>query len=28
VEPDRVVGLRFDRARLHFFDSKTGRRTE
>ena len=28
VEPDRVVGLRFDRARLHFFDSKTGRRAE
>jgi ABC-type sugar transport system ATPase subunit len=26
VVPDRVVGLRFDRARLHFFDSGTGRR--
>jgi ABC-type sugar transport system ATPase subunit len=26
VAPDRVVGLRFDRARLHFFDSETGRR--
>jgi ABC-type sugar transport system ATPase subunit len=28
VVPDRVVGLRFDRARLHFFDSGTGRRVE
>ncbi len=28
VAPDRVVGLRFDRARLHFFDSDTGRRVE
>ena len=26
VAPDRVVGLRFDRARLHFFDPATGRR--
>jgi ABC-type sugar transport system ATPase subunit len=28
VAPDRVVGLRFDRARLHFFDSGTGRRVD
>ena len=28
VEPDRVVGLRFDRARLHFFDAESGRRVE
>ena len=28
VAPDRVVGLRFDRGRLHFFDSGTGRRIE
>ncbi len=28
VTPDRAVGLRFDRARLHFFDTKTGRRVE
>ena len=28
VEPDRVVGLRFDRARLHFFDTESGRRVE
>ena len=26
ASPDRVVGLRFDRARLHFFDSETGGR--
>ena len=26
VAPDRVVGLRFDRARLHLFDRETGRR--
>jgi ABC-type sugar transport system ATPase subunit len=26
VAPDRAVGLRFDRARLHFFDPATGRR--
>ncbi|HEU4955049.1 MAG TPA: ABC transporter ATP-binding protein [Gemmatimonadales bacterium] len=26
VAPDRVVGLRFDRARLHFFDQESGRR--
>jgi ABC-type sugar transport system ATPase subunit len=26
VAPDEVVGLRFDRARLHFFDAGTGRR--
>ena len=26
VAPDRVVGLRFERARLHFFDPETGRR--
>jgi ABC-type sugar transport system ATPase subunit len=24
--PDRVVGLRFDRSKLHFFDPKTGQR--
>ena len=28
VAPDRVVGLRFDRARLHFFSSETGRRVD
>jgi len=28
VAPDRVVGLRFDRARLHCFDSGTGRRVD
>jgi ABC-type sugar transport system ATPase subunit len=28
VVPDRVVGLRFDRSRLHFFDSGTGKRIE
>ena len=28
VAPDRVVSLRFDRARLHFFDGETGRRME
>jgi ABC-type sugar transport system ATPase subunit len=28
VAPDQVVGLRFDRARLHLFDSGTGRRLE
>jgi ABC-type sugar transport system ATPase subunit len=27
VAPDRTVGLKFDRGRLHFFDSKTGGRT-
>ncbi len=26
VAPDRVVGLRFDRGRLHFFDTGSGRR--
>jgi hypothetical protein len=26
VAPERVVGLRFDRGRLHFFDPGTGRR--
>ena len=26
VAPDQVVGLRFDRARLHFFDQGSGRR--
>jgi ABC-type sugar transport system ATPase subunit len=26
VAPDRVVGLRFDRGRLHFFDPATGGR--
>jgi sn-glycerol 3-phosphate transport system ATP-binding protein len=26
VAPDRVVGLRFDRARLHVFDQESGRR--
>jgi hypothetical protein len=26
VAPDRVVGLRFDRGRLHFFDPGSGRR--
>jgi ABC-type sugar transport system ATPase subunit len=26
VAPDQVVGLRFDRARLHLFDGETGRR--
>ena len=26
VAPDRVVGLRFDRGRLHFFDQASGRR--
>ncbi|HEU4525421.1 MAG TPA: ABC transporter ATP-binding protein [Gemmatimonadales bacterium] len=26
VAPDQVIGLRFDRARLHFFDPTTGRR--
>jgi ABC-type sugar transport system ATPase subunit len=28
VAPDQVVGLRFDRARLHFFDRETGGRVE
>jgi ABC-type sugar transport system ATPase subunit len=28
VAPDQVVGLRFDRARLHLFDMETGRRVE
>jgi ABC-type sugar transport system ATPase subunit len=28
VAPDRVVGLRFDRGRLHFFDPGTGGRVE
>jgi multiple sugar transport system ATP-binding protein len=28
VAPDRVVGLRFERGRLHFFDPETGRRVE
>jgi multiple sugar transport system ATP-binding protein len=28
VSPDRVVGLRLDRGRLHLFDSATGRRIE
>jgi ABC-type sugar transport system ATPase subunit len=28
VAPDRVVGLRFDRARLHFFSTETGRRVD
>ena len=26
VAPERVVGLRFDRGRLHFFDQASGRR--
>ena len=26
VAPDQVIGLRFDRARLHFFDPTTGSR--
>jgi multiple sugar transport system ATP-binding protein len=26
VAPDRVVGLRFERGRLHFFDTGSGRR--
>jgi ABC-type sugar transport system ATPase subunit len=28
VAPDQVVGLRFDRARLHVFDRESGRRVE
>jgi ABC-type sugar transport system ATPase subunit len=28
VTPDQVVGLRFDRARLQFFDGETGRRVD
>ena len=28
IAPDRVVGLRFDRGRLHFFDSATGARVQ
>jgi ABC-type sugar transport system ATPase subunit len=28
VVPDQVVGLRFDRGRLHFFDRESGRRIE
>jgi ABC-type sugar transport system ATPase subunit len=28
VAPDQVVGLRFDRGRLHFFDRESGRRVE
>ena len=28
VAPDRVVGLKFDRGRLHFFDRETGRRVQ
>jgi multiple sugar transport system ATP-binding protein len=26
IEPERVVGVKFDRARLHWFDSKAGQR--
>jgi ABC-type sugar transport system ATPase subunit len=28
VAPDRVVGLKFDRGRLHFFDQEAGRRLQ